>query len=80
MPKNTPTAPVTKRALIARLRRKLGKEAEDLHATREGTRARQELGEFYVVDSRNWIRGGGTLEELAREHDVLQPWERLSDD
>lgn len=80
MPKRTLTAPVTKRALIARLRRKLAKEAEYLHATREGTRSRQELGEFYVVDSRNWIRGGGSLEELAREHGVFQPWERLADD
>jgi hypothetical protein len=44
------TVPVSKRALLARLNRKLAADLEMVKTTRDNTRARQDLGEFYVVD------------------------------
>jgi hypothetical protein len=76
------TVPVSKRALIARLNRKLAADEEVIKTTRENTRARQDLGEFYVVNfNRNAIVGSEIdLEEFGRKHKVLVEHEHLSDE
>lgn len=43
-------APVRARTLIQRINRKLRPEMESLKTTRKGSRARLDLGYFYVVD------------------------------
>jgi hypothetical protein len=76
------TVPVSKRALIARLNRKLASDEEVVKITRENTRARQDLGEFYVVNfNRNHIVGSDIdLAEFGRKHDVLAEHEHLADE
>ena len=70
--------PVTERALIQRINRVLKKQDEVLKATR-GARARQELGDFYILDfNRNRIiEKNVDPEEVGKELKVLLPYERL---
>jgi len=78
MPRQKQRVPVTMRALIQRINRILAKDTEKLKIPRSN-RARQELGEFYVLD----LRINGVLqkhvdpEELGRELGVLQDYERV---
>jgi hypothetical protein len=67
------TVPVSERALLARLNRKLAADLEMVKTTRDNTRARQELGEFFVVDMQiNGIVGQDIdLEDFARTRGVL---------
>ncbi len=72
--------PVTKRALVQRINRKLAVKGEKLIATR-GEIAQFELGEFYRVSV-----AGGTItskhvepEKLGRELGVLKPYEVLTE-
>ena len=71
--------PVSERALVQRINRKLTKDDEQLHATRPGTRAKFDLGRYYVRDFRrpNIVRMHVDIEDLARELEVLQPWEEM---
>ena len=71
--------PVSERALVQRINRKLTKDDEQLHATRPGTRAEFDLGRYYVRDFRcpNIVRMHVDIEDLARELEVLQPWEEM---
>ncbi len=75
-----PTVPVTMRALVQRVNRKRAPEGRALKAARS-ERARQELGDFYEVDLT--INGVTAQfvdpEQLARELDILQPWERVEE-
>jgi hypothetical protein len=73
--------PVSETALIKRLNRKLHAYDEMLHKTRGG-RARQDLGEFYIVNYRTngAVATHVDIEELAREHGALQPWEALEEE
>lgn len=73
-------SPVTKRALVQRINRKLAAKGEKLIATR-GEIAQSELGDFYRVSV-----DGGTItakhiepEKLGRELGVLKPYEVLTE-
>ena len=63
------TVPVSKRALLARLNRKLVADLETVKRTRDNTRARQDLGEFYVVDEQinGIVEHDIDLEDFARK-------------
>jgi hypothetical protein len=76
--KKSNTVPVTERALIQRINRKLRKDAEMMKITRPGTQAAQELGRYYVVDSRNHVVNGyDDLEAVGRELGVLAQYEHM---
>jgi hypothetical protein len=77
--KEKPTmVPVSERALVQRINRKLWKESEVLKAARPNTRAVQDLGRYYVIDDRNRVvRQHCDLEEMGRELGVLAAYERL---
>ncbi len=70
--------PVSMRALIQRINRKLKPELEALKITR-GNQWRPELGDYYVVDlNRNSIiRKDVDPEKIARELGVLRDWEEV---
>lgn len=74
--------PVSARALIQRINRKLASQNERLLASREGSRSFQDLGRFYVVDTRvnGVVEKDVDLETRARKLDALAAWERLADD
>lgn len=72
---------VTKRAIVQRIRRSLAKEGNMLRTSRsEGVR--QDLGEYYVVDTfRNRvIERDVDLERLARDIGALEPYECIAAD
>jgi hypothetical protein len=71
--------PVTERALIQRINRKLrSRNGYALKAAR-GDRWRSELGDYYTVDvDRNWIvEKHVDPEELGRKLGALAQWEKL---
>jgi hypothetical protein len=69
--------PISERALVARLRRKLDSEDNILRRSR-GWRAQLEYGDWYVVDIyTNCVVAWGGLEVLAREWGVLQSYEEV---
>jgi hypothetical protein len=72
--------PVTTRALLQRVNRKLAADGMQLKATR-GMRAVADLGDFYVIDaSRNFVVDKYVnIEELGRKVGALRPWEVLAD-
>lgn len=72
--------PVSPRALIQRINRKLRDENEVVRAAR-GERAKQQLGDFYRLDvDRNAVvQTDVDLEELGRELGVLSAAEVLDD-
>ncbi|HTQ03027.1 MAG TPA: hypothetical protein VMI54_04195 [Polyangiaceae bacterium] len=72
--------PVTKRALIQRINRKIADDGEVLKATR-GERSRQELGDFYILDPNHnaIVNKHVDPEALGRELGVLKPYETLVD-
>ena len=73
--------PVSERALIQRINRKLAAQDEIVRTARGG-RAEQDLGRYFIVD----VRIGGVvhsdidLEEWGRELAVLRSYERLVQD
>jgi hypothetical protein len=77
MTTRTDTAPVSERAMLARLNRALSKEQKKIHRAKAGTRLEQEFGRYYSVSEnhiRDWHRD---LEQWGRETGCLQPWEHL---
>jgi hypothetical protein len=76
---------VSQRALIQRINRILAKRGgapgELLRAAR-GTRARQDLGDYYVVDllHNRVINTNVDLEEFGREVEALAPYESLENE
>jgi hypothetical protein len=72
--------PVTTRALVQRINRRIAGDDEVLKAAR-GDKARQEVGDYYIVDSRigALVHRDVDLEAYAREIGVLQKHERLSE-
>lgn len=76
--KTSNAVPVTMRALVQRINRKLKEDDRVLKASR-GERARLDLGDFYVLDvSINGIAEKQVdPEDLGRELGVLQPYERV---
>ena len=71
--------PVTMRALVQRINRRLRKEEEMLRKAR-GTRWWRDLGEWYIVNfNRNTIVAGHVdPKELGRELGVLRNWETVA--
>jgi hypothetical protein len=74
----TQTVPVTERALLQRINRRLAKNGEQILKART-ERARLELGDYYRIDvSRNAIVGKDErLEALGAELEVLQAYEHV---
>ena len=74
------TIPVSERALIGRINRRLRHEGRLLRTAR-GQAVVSSVGRFYVIDiNRNWIVWQNIdLEALGRELGVLQPWERMEE-
>lgn len=70
--------PVTLRAVIQRLNRRLKQDHEMIRAAR-GAQARQEFGDFYWLDyNRNVVLDKDVdVEALARKLEVLAPFEYL---
>lgn len=79
--RGTDKVPVTMRALIQRINRRLTKDEEHLKSIR-GERFRHELGDYYIVDlNRNAIVAKQVdPEELGRTLGVLRPFERVEED
>lgn len=79
MTKPSRTVPVSARALEARAVRRLLLDGLLLRKAREGTRAHQDIGRFFTVDENNNIGADSwqSLDELAADLKLLQPWERL---
>jgi hypothetical protein len=77
-------AQVSRRAVIARINRKLGRDGQVLKVTRPGTRLHDEFGPYYIVNYHsNAIADWGltvTLEQRARDLGALAAWEVLADD
>jgi len=71
-----PKLKVSRAALFARIKRKLGHEEERLYASRS-ERARLDVGDFYVLDLRRNLITASFVDpvELARELGVLKPFE-----
>lgn len=72
--------PVSRRALLARVKRHLEKDGEYLHATRPGTRAYQQLGGYYVVNDQNHVLYQfDDLGSMAAELGLLKPCEHYDE-
>jgi hypothetical protein len=78
--------PVTERALIERLNRKLAKKqfSQRLHKTR-GKHQKQmgQMGEYYIIEEhtntiKDYRLGRERLVYIAREEGALAPWEELA--
>jgi hypothetical protein len=72
--------PISERALIQRLNRKLQAQDQKLKTAR-GWRMQSHAGRFYVINSRHgWVEAKNIdLEEWGRERGALHPWEQLAD-
>jgi hypothetical protein len=75
------TAPVTEKAIVARINRRLKPDFTMLRKSR-GARTEASLGEFYVIDrSRNCILDTHVdPESYARELGVMRGWEFIEDE
>jgi hypothetical protein len=71
--------PLTKRALIQRINRKLKGQDERLQACRRNSRWWRDLGDYYIVDlDRNSIAATHIdFQKYASEIGVLQPFEEV---
>ena len=71
--------PISRRALIRRINRRLRKDALRLKISRPNSRALAELGEYYHVDDRNHVTGPDVpdIEAYARAIGALQDFEVL---
>jgi hypothetical protein len=79
MPQTHRTVPVSTRALVQRINRKLKAEGRALRTPRGG-RARKSLGYHYILDvNRNAVVAHWCdLEKLGRDMGVLEAFESLS--
>ena len=73
--------PVTMRAVVQRINRKLRPDEEVLKKTR-GMQAYLDLGDYYVLDwnRNNLVDKNVDPESMARELGVLLPYERVVED
>jgi hypothetical protein len=77
--KNTTNlVPITARALVQRLNRKLAEQDQVLKKSR-GARTQLDLGDYYVIDfRRNFVVDDHCdLAELGREFEVLRDYEEV---
>ena len=81
MPKRAKrTVPVSRRALIQRINRRLPED--EILKTSRGHMLRNHVGDYYILDvNRNCIVTGHVdLEKLAKELKALAPYEHLEDE
>ena len=73
--------PVSERALVARINRKLAHDGEKLYKSRTMW-ANLMVGDHYILDvERNFTSGQPVdLKSLGKKLGVLKPYERLADD
>jgi len=76
--------PVTMRAVVQRINRRLATEYHGLRklkATRDGGWARHDFGDFYVLDlgRNNVVERHVDPEGFGRKLGVLQPWEEVAE-
>ena len=73
--------PVSTRALVQRINRRLAGKWQRLKTTR-GDRAQSELGDYYVIDTKHnsLVATHVNLEAYGRELGALQKWERWEDE
>jgi hypothetical protein len=74
------TVPISKRALLARLNRKLDADHAAVKITRYNTPARRTLGEYYVVADGGVADSNVDLESYGRQHGALAQHEHLTDE
>jgi hypothetical protein len=70
-------APVSVRAVIGRINRKLAKEKQTLHKARDGS----QIGPYFIVQDRTSsviAHGINDIEQLARDKGALRAWEELT--
>ncbi len=81
MPPKIKRAPVSTRAVIQRISRKLG-EFKKLKKCRADSRWYSDLGAYYIVDEdhNTIVRSHVDLETLARELKVIEAWEAIVED
>lgn len=74
-------ATISRRALLARINRKLATEQKQMKQARQGTRLHQDVGDFYIVDlNRNTIDSMHCdLEGWGKELGAMAPYESLED-
>jgi hypothetical protein len=68
--------PISRRALIQRLRRALRADGKHLRTARAGKR--KLFGHYYLVGRKELIENVD-IEKLGRDLNVLEPWESLGD-
>lgn len=78
MTKKTGLVPVTVRAVLQRINRKLAPESQVVRKTR-GSRAIQDLGEYYLLDwNRNVVLDSRVdVERLGRKLKLVGDWESV---
>ena len=70
-------SPVSRKALLQRLRRFLKSRGEDLRLANSDQRKQLGLGRYYTVGANGVLDKDVNIEALARELKLLEPWERL---
>lgn len=72
--------PVSKRALIQRINRKLAADMQVLKTCR-GARAQLDLGDYYILDGSLNVPSDThvDIEELGRDMGCLSSWEKLQE-
>jgi len=72
--------PISERALVGRLKRKLAKDGVFIRKCRQDSQWYGDLGDYYLVDAHNHIAGTHIeLEGYAREQGSLSEYEVLAD-
>lgn len=81
MAKQRPTYPVSQRAAIMRINRRLESDGKRLRLTR-GLLAENRLGKYYVVNSTidSIVEKNVDLTELGRRLGVFETWEEVADE
>jgi hypothetical protein len=69
--------PVSRKALLQRLRRFLKRRGEDLRLANSDQRKQLGLGRYYIVGAKGVRDRSVNIEALARELKLLESWERL---
>ena len=77
--KESKKVPVSKRALEARVRRALERDGLVLRKFKVGSKWFEQYGEYYLTDERNNEPVfHQDLETLAKEYEVIRPFEALA--
>jgi hypothetical protein len=78
MAKRIQKIPISMRALIARINRKLRPDDEVLRAAR-GARAKQEFGGFYIINRNRELIVAHHVdpEDMGRKLNAMREWEQL---